>query len=136
MKKALIADDSVTLIRLLTHFLDEYEGEEFEIFRAKDGADALFALRDNEIDIIFLDINMPVVDGYGVVNFIRDRELAVEIVIITSSLDKDTILALGKLSIKHFLPKPIRSDRLKTILDKIFVVKKGLVAELLDSKKG
>ena len=119
MKRILITDDSVTIVKLLTLFLNDYKGEEFTIFKAKDGADALFKLSKDKIDIVFLDLNMPIVDGYSVVEFIVDREIDVEVVIITSTLNKDSIRRLGKLGIKNFLPKPITADRVETMLEKL-----------------
>ncbi len=119
MKKVLIADDSVTIHKLMTCFLSDYKEEELKIFKAKDGASAFFKLEKDEMDIIFLDLSMPIVDGYSVVEFINDRKLKVEIIIITSTLDKDTVLRLGKLGVKHFLPKPITSDKIETLLKKI-----------------
>jgi len=121
MKKVLITDDSITAIRLLTFHLKEYKGASFDILVAKDGADALFMLRDNEVDLLFLDLMMPIVDGYSVASFIHDRKLKVKIVVIASSLDKNAILKLGKLGIKHFLPKPIEKERMKTILDRMIL---------------
>jgi len=121
MKKVLITDDSITAIRLLTFHLKEYKGASFDILVAKDGADALFMLRDNEVDLLLLDLMMPIVDGYSVASFIHDRKLKVKIVVIASSLDKNAILKLGKLGIKHFLPKPIEKERMKTILDRMIL---------------
>jgi CheY-like chemotaxis protein len=121
MKKVLITDDSITAIRLLSFHLKEYKGARFDILVAKDGAEALFMLRDNDVDLLFLDLMMPIVDGYSVASFIHDRKLKVTTVIIASSLDKNAILKLGKLGIKHFLPKPIEKDRMKIILDRMIL---------------
>ena len=120
MKKALIADDSVTIHKLMTCFLSDYKDEEFTIFKAQDGAAALFKLEKDAMDIIFLDLNMPIVDGFSVVEFINDRKLKAQIVIISSTLDKDIVVKLGKLGVKHFLPKPITSDKIETLLKKIY----------------
>lgn len=119
MKKVLIADDSITIHKLMTCFLSDSKKEEFKIFKAKDGASALFKLEKDEMDVVFLDLSMPIVDGYSVVEFINDRKLKAKIVIITSTLDKSTILRLGKLGVKNFLPKPITADKMETLLKKI-----------------
>lgn len=123
MKNILITDDSITAVRLLTFHLKDYEQAHFDILTAKDGADALFMLRDNEVDIIFLDLTMPIVDGYSVAKFIYDRKLSVDIVIIAAGLDKSAILTLTKLGIKHFLAKPIEKDRMVKILDELILDK-------------
>ena len=120
MKKILIVDDSATIITLLSYMLIDYFGEgEIEIIKARDGADALFALKDNDIELVFLDIMMPVIDGVSVAKYIEDRKLELQTIIITANLGKQIILTLGKLGFKNFLPKPIHKDRLETILKKI-----------------
>ena len=119
MKNILITDDSITAVRLLTFHLKEYKTVHFDILHAKDGAEALFMLRDNEVDILFLDLTMPIVNGYSVAEFIHDRKLKVNVVIIAASLDKNAILKLTKLGIKHFLAKPIEKDRMVQILNEL-----------------
>lgn len=121
MKKILIADDSGMIAKLLSVYLIDYYGEdEIEILKAKDGAEALFLLRDHDdIEFIFLDIMMPVVDGYSVAKYIHDRKLKIHCIIISANLGKDMVTSLGKIGFKNFLPKPIHNDRLIAVLDKI-----------------
>lgn len=120
MKKILITDDSVMISKLLSAHLIEYFGEEdVEILKARDGAEALFVLHDNDVEYIFLDIMMPIVDGYSVAKYIHDRKLKVKTVIISANLGKEMVTSLGKIGFKHFLPKPISNERLIAILDKI-----------------
>ena len=122
MKKVLIADDSATISKLLMVFLHEYFGkDEVEIIKAKDGAEALFALRDHDdIELLFLDIVMPIVDGNSVAQYIYSRELKLHTIIISANLDKGLITSLGKMGFKNFLPKPIRNDRFIAVLDKLY----------------
>ena len=120
MKKILIVDDSTTIITLLSYMLIDYFGKgEIEIIQAKDGAEALFALEDSDIELVFLDIMMPVIDGTSVAKYIENRKLDLQTIIITANLDKEIITSLGKIGFKNFLPKPIHTDRLETILQKI-----------------
>lgn len=121
MKRILITDDSATIVKLLTIFLNDYKGEEFMIFKARDGADALFKLAKDRIDIVFLDLNMPIVDGYGVSEFIVDRKIEVKVVIMTATLNKDSVMRLGKLGIKNFLSKPITAGKVTDMLNKVML---------------
>ena len=127
MKKILITDDSNMISKLLSVYLIEYFGDEHvEIIKAKDGAEALFALHDNnDIEFIFLDMMMPIVDGYSVAKYIHNRELKIHTIIISASLGKEMITSLGKMGFKNFLPKPIHNDRLVPILDKIIKASKA-----------
>ncbi len=121
MKKILIADDSATISKLLMVYLHEYFGkDEVKILKAKDGAEALFALRDDDIELLFLDIMMPIVDGYSVAQYIYSRKLKIDTIVISANLDKEMITSLGKIGFKNFLPKPIRNDRFIAILDKLY----------------
>jgi len=120
MKKILIVDDSKTMTKVLScMLLDYFPQDSIEIIKAEDGADALFALKENDIDLLFLDMMMPVVDGHGVAQYINSRELDVKTVIISSTLDKDVVTSLAKLGFKNFLPKPIHISTLEGILEKI-----------------
>jgi two-component system, chemotaxis family, chemotaxis protein CheY len=119
VKKILIADDSNTLKKLLSVYLLDYYGEDnIDIIKAEDGAEALFAIRDNkDLELIFLDMMMPIVDGYSVAEYLFTRKLEIETVIISANLDKTMVSSLAKIGFKQFLPKPIHNDRLVTILD-------------------
>ncbi|QSZ40794.1 response regulator [Sulfurimonas aquatica] len=135
MKKVLIADDSKTFVKLLSSLLDEYLNEEFEIVSAKDGVDALFELRDGEIDILFLDIIMPIVDGHGVAKYIADRGLDLDVVIVTSTMDKENIKGLGKLGIKYFLAKPVKYEKIEAVLNKILFKNRPIPQDKLLKRK-
>ena len=120
MKKILIAEDSRTMSKVLScMLLDYFPKGSIEIIKVEDGADALFALKDEEIDLVFLDIMMPVVDGHSVAQYISSRKLDVQTIIISSSLDKEVVTSLGKIGFKNFLPKPIHINTLESILKKI-----------------
>ncbi len=121
MKKILISDDSATIGKLLSvYLLEHFKQEGVEILKAQDGAEALFMLRDHpDIELVFLDIMMPIVDGYSVAQYIYSRKLQVDTIIISATLDKEMITSLGKIGFKNFLPKPIHNERLKPLLDRI-----------------
>ena len=52
---------------------DLFKKENFEVFIARDGIEAIEIVENNMLDIILLDIMMPKVDGYKVLNCIKDR---------------------------------------------------------------
>jgi len=72
-KKILIADDNENIREALTYLLED---EGYKLWLAKDGADALKQVRELRPDILFLDIMMPVMNGYDVCRAIKaDPEL-------------------------------------------------------------
>ena len=69
MKKILIVDDEPNIVMSLEYI---FKKEDFEVFIARDGAEAIEIFENNKIDIIILDIMMPNVDGYQVLKHLKN----------------------------------------------------------------
>jgi CheY-like chemotaxis protein len=68
----------------------KFEREGFAVIQAKDGAEGLRLVKEKKPDIILLDIQMPVLDGLGVLDALKaDEEFAKIPVIILSNIDND-----------------------------------------------
>ena len=89
-QKILIVDDSELNREMLKAIL----GEEYDYAEAEDGAQAILMLQqDMNIDLLLLDINMPKIDGFGVLEVMKQRNWLQEIpVIITSSEDDESFI--------------------------------------------
>jgi CheY-like chemotaxis protein len=69
----------------------KFQREGFAVVMAKDGAEGMHLVKEKKPDIILLDIQMPVLDGLGVLDELKkDEELAKIPVIILSNVDNDT----------------------------------------------
>jgi two-component system chemotaxis response regulator CheY len=117
---ALVVEDSPTMRQLITFALKRLRG--IRIVEANDGVDGLKKLTTERFDIIFTDINMPVMDGLKLISLVREDEShkRIPIVVITTEgavEDRDRALALGA---NDYITKPIQPNR---ILD----VAKGLL---------
>jgi CheY-like chemotaxis protein len=66
--RILIADDSAVARMVLTN---ELAAQGLEIIAARDGAEALTLARANDPEVILLDVEMPVLDGFGVLARLR-----------------------------------------------------------------
>jgi two-component system chemotaxis response regulator CheY len=106
VKKILVVDDSVTMRQLMKMVLIKYVS--CRITEAQDGLDALAQLKDGTFDLIITDLNMPRMDGLGLVRSVRDAlKLTVPIIIVTTKggeADRDKGLELGA---NAYLTKPI-----------------------------
>ena len=79
---------------------------------AKDGQEALDILRNQHIDILFLDLTMPIIDGLGVLQALKDEEINLPVFVISADVQpemQNRVLALGA---KAFLRKPMQLDTL------------------------
>ena len=92
LMKVLVADDDKEIVELLSIYL---HNEGYEVVKAYDGKEALSKLRTtNDIDLLILDIMMPVMDGMQVVKELR-KESQIPIIMLTAkTTDMDKIKGL------------------------------------------
>lgn len=85
-KKILIVEDEVALLNVLA---TKFAGENFEIFKAKNGEEGLIEAEKNRPDIILLDIIMPKMDGITMLKKLRETPFGRNVkVIILSNLSE------------------------------------------------
>jgi DNA-binding LytR/AlgR family response regulator len=111
--KCLIIDDEPLAINVIKNYLEQIEDLEL-INTFSNSIEGLNFLKNNRIDVIFLDINMPVLDG---INFIKSLENP-PLLIITSAYDQFAIETY-ELDVLDFLVKPIEFPRLMKAINKI-----------------
>ena len=103
--RILIADDS----KMNQQILSEILGVRYEYLYADDGMQALEHLHSEfDIDLLLLDINMPRLDGFGVLEVMKQRNWLQEIpVIITSSEDDESFIQKAyELGVTDYIRRP------------------------------
>jgi len=110
--KVLIVEDSPTMRQLIVFALKRLRG--MQIFEANDGVDGLKKISSESFDLIFTDINMPIMDGLKLVSLVRSdpNYKEVPIVIITTegaNEDRERALALGA---NEYITKPIQTTKI------------------------
>ncbi len=117
-KKVLVVDDDIKNIFVLSSALQEHN---MNIAHAKNGQEAIELLKENsDINIILMDIMMPIMDGYEAMRIIKSDEKLKHIPIIAVSAkamqqDKEKALECGA---DNFLAKPIVLDKLTGMMVK------------------
>jgi DNA-binding response OmpR family regulator len=104
----LVVDDDVQLLKIVTHNL---EAEGYQVLGVRDGAQALQAIEREAPDLVLLDVMLPGMDGFQVLQRVREFS-AVPIIMITArgrGQDKVKGLDLGA---DDYLTKPFRVDEL------------------------
>lgn len=107
----LIVDDEESL-RLTLRLRLAAQG--FNIVLAEDGEVALEKLKQNKVDLVLLDINMPRMDGIEALGQIVDKYPDVEVVMLTGFADFSTAIDCLKKGAKDYLVKPIEVTELIT----------------------
>jgi len=115
MKKILIVDDEPNIVMALEY---TFKKNNFEVFIARDGQEALDIAKTNFPDMIILDIMMPLVDGYATLEQIRkDNNLKHTKVIFLSAKNKESDIEKGMaLGADAYLTKPFS---IKKVVDKV-----------------
>jgi len=113
MIRAYVVDDEKLAVQRLTRLLTD-SGRVTVVGSATDPQDALEALRSADVDVVFLDIQMPEITGLELVERL-DRHVPV---IFTTAYDKYALEAFAVNSIDYLL-KPVETERLAKALDKL-----------------
>ncbi|HEX9023335.1 MAG TPA: response regulator [Geobacteraceae bacterium] len=113
--KVLIVEDSPTMRQLISFALKRLR--DIRIMEASDGVDGLKKLAAEKFDLIFTDINMPIMDGLKLVSLLRNdaNYKQTPIVVITTEgaqEDRERALALGA---NDYITKPIQANKIMEI---------------------
>jgi len=114
--KYLVTDDSKLARKVLKKSLCAYV-DESDVYEACDGLEALKILLKEKLDIVFLDLTMPVMDGYEAIPKILDINPDVKIIVVSADIQeraKEKVLSLG--ATMH-IEKPINPVKMKEILE-------------------
>jgi len=104
----LLVDDSPSTRSLIQHILQEHpKVKEFRFLLAENGEVALNILSNSSVDVIFLDWNMPIMDGEQIINIIRNdkRNNQIKIILATSEGSKEKVLTMVNKGITAYLRK-------------------------------
>jgi len=87
-----------------------------EIFYAANGKEALEAIRAGKGDVLFLDLNMPVMDGYETLEAISKEDLPTMVIVVSGDIQPEARARVKKLGALDFIKKPIKDNELEVIL--------------------
>ncbi len=118
--RVLVADDNI-VNRKVVHYMLEKKGH--QVISVQDGKEALNALESNIVDLILMDVQMPVMNGIEATQAIREKEqggsIHTPIIALTAHAmkgDRERCLEAG---MDDYLPKPINPDSLFATMQKV-----------------
>ena len=114
-EKILIVDDDDDIREVLS---DRLETMGYNTATAVDGVQGLAAIRQDTPDLVFLDIRMPELDGFGVLEQLHKENLDTIVVVITAYGSIQFAVRAMRLGAYDFVEKPFDTDRLEVVLDK------------------
>ena len=115
MKTILVAEDNESNFILMTYILKR----DYQYVRAKNGKEAVEIVEKGGIDVVLMDIKMPVMDGLEATKAIRENHPDLPIVALTANaFDSDRQLAL-EAGCTEFLSKPVSREKCLNTLSKL-----------------
>lgn len=116
--RILAIDDSPTIRALVAKAL---RGAGFEVVLASDGVGGIESLQEAQPDLIITDINMPRMDGFGVIEAVRadDRYSDVPILVLTTESGADLKARARHAGATGWIVKPFKDARLIAIINRV-----------------
>lgn len=117
-KKVLIVDDNKLNIKIARKVMMPYQ---FQIDEVYSGKDCLSKVKENEYDLIFMDIMMPEMDGVETLKMLKEMDsFTTKVVALTADAivgAKEKYVSLG---FDDYIAKPIDKELLKEVIEKVF----------------
>lgn len=119
--KIMLVDDSSIVRGILKKTLRLTKLRIDSIAEAGDGQQALEKLQESPVDLIFLDINMPVMNGVEFMRTIRQsdslRDTAV--IVVSTEGSEERIKQMKELQVKSFIRKPFTPEQIAEVLKRV-----------------
>jgi DNA-binding NtrC family response regulator len=112
----LIVEDDDALRRFLSVAVS---AEGHHVSAAASGADALRAMSERLFDMALLDIHLPDGNGIDLLRKLKDRDPAVEVILMTGQPEVTTAVQALRLGAYDYLAKPVETDELRTLIGRI-----------------
>ena len=126
--KILLAEDNEVNQEIILSLL-ETSGVEIDV--ASNGYEAIVKFKNNQYELILMDIQMPIIDGYEATKQIREENKTIPIIALTANAMKEDTLKTKEAGMNRHLNKPIEVEKLfETLLE--FIPKK---IEIIKDKK-
>ena len=115
----LIVDDSLTARTFIARTLEISGVPLNQVYQARNGQEALDLLQREWVDIVFADINMPIMNGVELVHQMRAREVlkTVPVIIISTDRSAHRMNELKAAGVQAYLTKPLTPEELKSTVE-------------------
>ncbi len=115
--RIVVADDSLSMRKLLVAILEQCGVK--VVAEACDGKQAIEMVAKHHPDIIFLDIEMPVMDGLQALTVIHSQHPKVKALMITSRAERECVIKAAKMGAKGYIIKPYKPSLIIQEIEKL-----------------
>ncbi|HVN04272.1 MAG TPA: response regulator [Bryobacteraceae bacterium] len=111
----LVVDDSTAIRKILIRVLRQTQLAIGEIFEARDGVEALEVVRSHPLNLVLSDINMPNLDGLGLLAELKSAEQwrTLPVVLITTEGGEEKVAQAIRLGSAAYIRKPFTAEQIQ-----------------------
>jgi len=114
-KNILIVDDEAKMRRILEIMLQQME---FNVFQAEDGLQALQITQDEQVDLIITDLQMPNLDGLGLLKQLRAKGNTVPVIMVTAHGTVETAVAAMQYGASDYILRPFELEAVEAAVQR------------------
>lgn len=111
--RILIIDDEKIALLNMQHILEKAG---YLVSTCSDGESGIQMMLNAQFDLVLTDLNMPGIDGMGILEYIRQHTPDVPVIMITGYASLDSAIDAMKAGAYHYIPKPFRLDEAREII--------------------
>ena len=115
MKTILVAEDNESNYILMTYILKR----DYQYLRAHNGQEAVDIVKQGGVDLVLMDIKMPIMDGLQATSLIREINPDVPIVALTANAFDSDRQAAMQAGCNDFLSKPVSSAKCLAVINRL-----------------
>ncbi|MFA7090659.1 MAG: response regulator [Arcobacteraceae bacterium] len=117
--KILVADDSKMARRMIIKILEDCQEIGHEIIQAQNGQETIDLYKEHAPTLVFLDLTMPVMDGFTALKLIRQHDSNAKVVVVSADIQQGSMSQVREDGAMDFVKKPISEAKMQQILEKI-----------------
>ena len=118
--KILVVDDSKLARMFLIKTLRELEPGA-EILEGENGLEAVELFKKETPDVVFLDLTMPVMDGYEALKEIMQIDPKAQVVVVSADIQAQAQAMVLESGAKMMVPKPINAEKMASVLQQLSI---------------
>lgn len=112
----LVVEDHEVNRQMLSSILRQ---KDYQVIEAMNGADALERLADHHVDVVLMDVHMPVLDGISTMKIMKEKGYTVPVVVITADVTNENTNRCEEVGTVKLLLKPINMKQLLEVLNDV-----------------
>ncbi|MEE1050442.1 MAG: response regulator [Clostridia bacterium] len=125
MYTVLIVEDDPMVAMINEQFVSRHK--DFKVIeKCADGENALQYLEKNKVDLVIMDVYMPIMDGFETLRQIRKKQIEVDVIMVTAANEAESLKQGLHLGVVDYLVKPFTFERFKIALDKFLAQAEAL----------